>query len=207
MPCTFKPMQAYGASRSSFLQRLRIGDVWSFLRDLVQNVMLRADFYDGEGNFYHGLANAIGGTGELGVWVGDTPPAGTETVVDYWQTNPQSEEFIMAPGVTSFVRSSNRYKIATPGDPWTANGTHKELVHRVVFNGETYYGRTSLFTEHENDAVVVPYDGQLMSTNPASFADVGLALEDVRSMVVSLNNKIADQGVLRNIWEDYSGPG
>ena len=206
MPCTFKPMQAYGASRSSLLQRLGIGDVWSFLRDLVQNVMLRADFYDGEGNFYHGLANTIGGEGTLDVYTGATPSGSPETVNDYWQANPQSEEFVMAPGVTAFVRAHNRYKIVTPGNGWTANGTHKELVQRVEINGETFYGRTPLFTTYEDAASYVPDSGQLIATTFTSFGQVGASVAALRSMMVNLNNKLADQGILRTIWQDQSGP-
>ncbi len=207
MPCTFKPMQAYGCSRSSLLQRLGIGDVWAFLRDLVQNVMLRADFYDGEGNFYHGLANAIGGEGTLDVYTGDTPSGSPETVNDYWQVNPQSEEFVMAPGVTAFVRSMNRYEIGAPGDGWSANGTHKELVHKISINGETHYGRIALFTTYEDAASYVPATGELIGTTFTTFGQVGTSVAALRSMVVDLNNKLADQGILRTIWLDQSGPG
>jgi len=207
MPCTFKPMQAYGASRSSLLQRLGIGDVWAFLRDLVQNVMLRADFYDGEGNFYHGLANAIGGEGSLQYYAGDTPSGSPETVNDYWQVNPQTEEFVMAPGVTAMVRSSNRYKITTPGSAWVENGTHKELMYKVLINGETHYGRIPLFTNKEDEACYVPQTGETIATSYTTFGQVGTAVAALRSMTVNLNNKLAAQGVLRMIWGDYSGNG
>ena len=204
MPCTFKPMQAYGASRSSFLQRLRIGDVWSFLRDLVQNVMLRADFYDGEGNFYHGLANAIGGEGTILNYADDLGPprpgsAGTlssETFNDYWQENPQTEEMVLAPGVTVFVRSMPRYKISSAGSAWSENGTHKEMVLKVRVNDETWYGRTALFSENVDSATWLPHSGGGID----SFVKVQNAIMDI-------NNRLADQGILRAVGNGDGGPG
>ena len=206
MPCAFKPMQAYGCSRSSLLQRLGIGDVWSFLRDLVQNVMLRADFYDGEGNFYHGLANAIGGEGTVSLWSGGTEGAG-ETVNDYWQTNPQIEEFVMTPGVTAFARSANQYKIASAGSGWGDNGTTKELLHKVEINGETWYGRIPLWTENHNEGHLAPDSTKFVNTSVASFASTSLALGGLQVALIDLNNKLQYQGVLRVIKPDEGGPG
>jgi hypothetical protein len=198
-------MQAYGCSRSSLLQRLGIGDVWSFLRDLIQNTMLRADFYDGEGNFYHGLANSIGGEGTVSLWSAGTEGIG-ETVNDYWQGNPQSEEFVMAPGVTAFVRSSNRYQIASPGSAWSADGTHKELVHKISINGETWYGRIPIWTENHNEAHYAPNPGNLISTTVISFGQTSTALAAVQGAIVDLNNKLQLQGILRVV-DPGEGPG
>jgi len=215
MPCTFKPMQAYGASRSSLLQRLGIGDVWSFLRDLVQNVMLRADFYDGEGNFYHGLANTLavdGVQGTVASYSGDykgyTSALGDNEidVDDYWQTNPQVEEMIMAPGMTSFVRSMPRYNIAAVGSEWSGTDTHKELVYKVSVNGEIWYGRTALFSENVNSATFLPTAIAGLGTTVTTFGGTSTALAGLHSAIVDLNNRLADQGILRAV-PDGGAPG
>jgi hypothetical protein len=206
MPCTFKPMQAYGCSRSSLLQRLGIGDVWAFLRDLVQNVMFRADFYDGEGNFYHGLANSIGGEGTVSIYSGDTEGDG-ETVNDYWQTNPQSEEHVMTPGATSFVRSSNNYKITSPSSGWIEDGTIKELLHKVEINGEVHYGRIPLWTDKHNEANYLPKSLLELGTTVTSFAGTSDALAILQSAYQGLCNVLLSQGVARVIYRNEGGPG
>jgi len=206
MTCTFKPMQAYGCSRSSLLQRLGVGDVWAFLRDLVQNVMLRADFYDGEGNFYHGLANTIGGEGTVSIYSGDTEGDG-ETVNDYWQTNPQSEEFVMTPGATNFVRSSNNYKITSPSSGWIADGTTKELLKKVTINGEVYYGRTPLWTNKHNQADYIPRSLHNLGTTVTTFGETSTGLATLQQAYQGLCNALQSQGILRVIYRNEAGPG
>lgn len=212
MPCTFKPMQAYGCSRSSLLQRLGVGDVWSFLRDLVQNVMLRADFYDGEGNFYHGLANSIGGLGEVSTYSDDIKGytggvfGNTVAVNDYWQTNPQTEEMILAPGVTSFVRSMPRYNVSSVGSDWGGTDTHKEMVYKVSVNGDIWYGRMPLFSKNVDSATYLPSVAAGLGTTVTTFGGTSTALVGLHNAIVDLNNRLADQGVLRAIG-DGEGPG
>jgi hypothetical protein len=213
MPCTFKPMQAYGCSRSSLLQRLGIGDVWSFLRDLVQNVMLRADFYDGEGNFYHGFANTIGTDGVVETYDGTDDIqgytsgvfGGNETVNDYWQENPQSEEMILAPGVTSFIRSMPRYAVTAVGSAWSDVGTHKEMVYKVSINGDTWYGRMPLFSQNVNSATYLPSPAAGLGTTVTTFGQATTALKGLHNSLVDLNNRLADQGIIRAI-RDGEGP-
>jgi hypothetical protein len=205
-------MQAYGCSRSSLLQRLGIGDVWSFLRDLVQNVMLRADFYDGEGNFYHGLANTIGGEGTVSTYSDDIKGytggifGNAVTVNDYWQTNPQTEEMILAPGVTSFVRSMPRYNVDTVGNDWGGTDTHKEMVYKVSVNGDIWYGRMPLFSKNVDSATYLPSVAAGLGTTVTTFGGASTALAGLHNAIVDLNNRLADQGILRAVG-DGEGPG
>jgi hypothetical protein len=207
-------MQAYGCSRSSLLQRLGVGDVWAFLRDLVQNVMLRADFYDGEGNFYHGLANTIATAGVQGAvqtYAGDIAGytggifGNSVDVDDYWQANPQTEEMILAPGVTSFVRAMPRYTVDAVGNNWGTDTTHKEMVYKVSVNGDIWYGRMPLFSQNVDSATYLPSVGAGIGTTVATFGEASTALAGLHTALVDLNNRLADQGIIRAI-KDASGP-
>jgi len=205
MTCTHKPLGNNGASRASLLQKIGQGDIWDFLRDLLNQIVFRADIFDGEGREYLGTDGRLAVGGEVEDY--EEYPGAPEAVTDIFQENPQIEEAVKEPSITYFVRTSNQYRLPTPGSGWASANTIKELVTKVVMNGEVYYGYTPLYSQEDNDAVAVPDSGELWSESVANFGQTSTALALIKGAWIDLVDKLGRQGVLRMIYRTWSGPG